>query len=135
MAAESGGAGLISSTVDYSLFLDALACGGVGKSGNRILKSETVEMMRTNQLIGQPLEDFHGLRKGYGYGLGVRTHMEPETSGSPSPIGEFGWDGAAGAFSLVDPENKLSLTYFQHMFSWDVSQQDRLKKALYQSLQ
>ncbi len=131
---ESGGAGLVSSTSDYALFLDALACGGVGKSGNRILKTETVEMMRSNQLKGQPLEDFQCLRKGYGYGLGVRTHIAPERSGSPSPVGEFGWDGAAGAFSLVDTENKLSLAYFQHMHSWEVSQQDRLKKALYQSL-
>ena len=29
-------------------------------------------------------------------------------------------DGAAGAFSLVDTKNKLSLTYFQHVHNWDV---------------
>ena len=128
---ESGGAGLVSSTADYSLFLDALANGGVGRSGCRILKEETVKMMGTNQLSGKSAEDFYKMRRGYGYGFGVRVHMDPEASGSFSPVGEFGWDGAAGAFSMVDPKNKLSLTYFQHIHSWDVKIQNELKNALY----
>ncbi|MBE6767409.1 MAG: beta-lactamase family protein [Ruminococcaceae bacterium] len=131
---QSGGAGLCSCTEDYALFLDALACGGVGKSGNRILKEETVRLMGTNQLSGQSLDDFHELRVGYGYGLGVRTHMEPEVSGSLSPVGEFGWDGAAGGFSMVDTENKLSLTYFQHSHSWSVEMQGKMRNALYACL-
>lgn len=47
---ESGGAGLTSCTEDYALFLDALACGGIGKNGNRILNSETIELMGINHL-------------------------------------------------------------------------------------
>ena len=131
---ESGGAGLVSSTADYALFLDALACGGVGKSGKRILSAETIELMRTNQLEGRALQDFDLSRPGYGYGLGVRTHLSPERSGSPSPVGEFGWGGAAGAFSLVDPENRLSLTYFQHLRGWDLNLDKLFREALYRSL-
>lgn len=131
---ESGGAGLISCTEDYALFLDALACGGVSKTGYRILNEETINLMKTNQLSGMQSEDFFELRKGYGYGLGVRTHIDKETSGSISPIGEFGWDGAAGAFSMVDTENKISLTYFQQILSWDVAIQNEIKNALYQDL-
>lgn len=132
---ESGGAGLISSTEDYALFLDALASGGVGKSGNRILNEETVKLMGgTNHLQGMQLEDFGVLRPGYGYGLGMRTHMNPEVSGSLSPVGEFGWDGAAGAFSLVDPENRISLTYFQQIHGWDVVIQSELRNALYECI-
>lgn len=132
---ESGGAGLISSTADYAVFMDALACGGIGKTGKRILSSDTVELMRCNQLTGKAFEDFELPRRGYGYGFGVRTHMCPEISGSPSPAGEFGWGGAAGAFSLADPENKLSLTYFQHMRGWDLNMGEILRNALYRSLQ
>lgn len=33
----------------------------------------------------------------------------------PDPIGEFGWDGAAGGFATVDPGNRVSLTYFQEV--------------------
>lgn len=128
---QSGGAGLTSCTQDYAVFLDALACGGMAKNGVQILFPETVRMMKTNQLSGQALEDFHVLRAGYGYGLGVRTHMDKTRSGSLSPIGEFGWDGAAGAFSMVDTDNKLSLTYFQHVHNWNLQIQTELRNALY----
>ncbi len=131
---ESGGAGLVSCTEDYALFLDALANGGVGKSGKRILSPSSVELMRTNHLKGKQLEDFDLLRKGYGYGLGVRTHLDPSRSGSISPIGEFGWDGAAGGFSMVDVKNKISLTYFQQMHNWDVGIQNKIRNALYSAL-
>lgn len=131
---ESGGAGLVSSASDYITFLDALANGGVAKNGTRILSAESVKLMGTNQLTGKPLEDFYTLRQGYGYGLGVRTHIDPETSGSLSPIGEFGWDGAAGAFSMVDPENKISLAYFQEVMGWDVTIQNEMRNALYKCL-
>lgn len=131
---QSGGAGLTSSADDYAIFLDALACGGVGKNGNRILKEETVKLMGTNHLTGMQSEDFFQLRPGYGYGFGVRTHIDKEKSGSLSPLGEFGWDGAAGAFSMVDPENKISLTYFQHVHGWDVAIQSEMRNALYEDL-
>ncbi len=128
---ESGGAGLTSCTEDYALFLDALACGGIGKSGNRILSSSTVELMGTDHLTGKRSEDFDNMRSGYGYGLGVRTHINKAKSGSLSPIGEFGWDGAAGGFSMVDTKNNISLTYFQHVHCWDLRIQTEMRNALY----
>lgn len=131
---ESGGAGLISCTEDYAVFLDALANGGVGKNGTRILSEASVKMMKTNHLTGQQSEDFEQLRKGYGYGLGVRTHINKARSGSLSPLGEFGWDGAAGCFSMVDTDNQLSLTYFQQIYGWDVRLQGELRNVLYSCL-
>ena len=131
---QGGGAGLVSTTEDYALFLDALACGGTGKNGNRILKEDTVKLMGTNHLSGKASEDFDKMRKGYGYGLGVRVHINPETSGKLSPAGEFGWDGAAGAFSLVDTKNKISVAYFQEMSGWDLKIQTLITNALYECL-
>lgn len=128
---QSGGAGLCSCTEDYALFLDALACGGVGKNGNRILSSATVELMGTNHMTGKQCDDFYMLRPGYGYGLGVRTHIDKTKSGSLSPIGEFGWDGAAGAMSMVDTKNKLSFAYFQHVHNWDLRIQTEMRNILY----
>lgn len=130
---ESGGAGLTSTTEDYATFLDALACGGVSKDGIRILNEETVKLMKTNHLKGKQCDDFYKLRPGYGYGLGVRTHVDQELSGSISPIGEFGWDGAAGAFSIVDTDNKLSFVYFQELHAWgDKNMQINMRNALYE---
>lgn len=129
---ESGGAGLTSTTADYAAFLDALACDGMSKTGYRLLQPSSVALMSQNHLTGQALEDFHALHEGYGYGFGVRTHMDKKESGSLSPLGEFGWDGAAGAFSLVDRENKLSVSYFQHVHETGYAFQRRLRNALYQ---
>ncbi len=131
---ESGGAGLCSCTEDYALFLDAMACGGIGKSGNRILAAETIKLMSTDHLSGQRSADFDAMRPGYSYGLGVRVHKDKAKSGSLSPIGEFGWDGAAGCFSMVDIENKISITYFQQIHSWDLRIQTGLRNALYSDL-
>ena len=131
---QSGGAGLVSTAEDYALFVDALACGGIGKNGKRILNESTVELMGTNHLTGKALEDFDRMRKGYGYGLGVRVHINDETSGKLSPVGEFGWDGAAGAFSLVDTKNKISIAYFQEMPGWDLEIQKLMTNALYSDL-
>lgn len=130
---QSGGAGLTSTTEDYALFLDAVACGGVGKTGNRILKEETIKLWGTNQLSGDAADDFDQMRRGYGYGLGVRVHIDPTRSGTTSPVGEFGWDGAAGAFSMVDRGNKISLTYFQNVLGRSPDQ-TAIRNALYKDL-
>ena len=131
---ESGGGGLTSDVEDYAMFLDTLACGGLAANGNRILSPYTVDLMRTNRLSGAPLADFSNARAGYGYGLGVRTHIDKVKSGSLSPLGEFGWDGAAGAFAMVDVDNKLSLTYFQHVIGWKLRIQSEMRNALYACL-
>lgn len=108
---DSGGAGLCGTADDYILLLDALACGGAGASGARILLPGTVRRMRENQLSGTPLRDFQLLNPEYGYGLGVRTRLE--RGGAKSPRGEFGWDGAAGAYALCDAAQGLSVFYLQ----------------------
>ena len=113
---ESGGAGLISTLNDYIKFVDALACGE-SKDGYRLLKPETVELMKSNQLNVKGLCTYRANthNKGYGYGMGVRTMMDQKIENALSPIGEFGWDGAAGAYCLIDTDNHLSIFYAQHV--------------------
>lgn len=113
---DSGGAGVISCASDYALLADALSCGGVGKSGERILGQESIDRIRTPQLCeaGKKAFNLPG-RPGYTYGLGVRVMVEPQYS--KSPAGEFGWDGAAGAFLMAIPERRLSMFYVQHVLS------------------
>ena len=96
------------------LFLDALANGGVGRTGARILTEASIDDMRTNRLTGASLIDFGATNKvGYGYGLGVRTLTD--AASSRSPLGEFGWDGAAGAWLMADPDHHLAAFYAQHV--------------------
>lgn len=131
---DSGGAGLVSTAEDCALLADALACGGVGASGKRILKEETVRLMATNRLTTEQryckrFREFHHL-KGYGYGLGVRVMLDVSESGGVGTVGEFGWDGAAGSVLLADPEKKISMFYAQHLLN-DDNHLEELRDALY----
>jgi CubicO group peptidase (beta-lactamase class C family) len=113
---ESGGGSLVCTLDDYARFADAMACGGMGAEGERILLPETVDLMRTEQLtslLDDPSFSCVG-GPGYGYALGVRT-MVDRSRGQPSPLGEFGWDGAAGSYILMDPANRLSVVFAQHL--------------------
>lgn len=114
---ESGGAGLISCVEDYGKFADALASGGISAKGVRILKEETVNLMKTNMLGPVQREDIAKKmgRVGYGYGCGVQILMEPEKCNAKAPVGVFGWDGAAGAFVMMDSVNHLAIVYAQHV--------------------
>jgi len=113
---ESGGGGLISTVDDYILFLDAMCNGGVSSDGYRLLSMESIDLMRTDQLHEDSKKDFAMFGKiGYSYGLGVRTLVDKEISGAKSPLGEFGWDGAAGAYAMIDVENHLAVFYAQHV--------------------
>ena len=116
---ESGGAGLYSTVNDYSLFADALACGGTGATGAQILKPETIDLMRSEQLGNYVMDPRFGCAAGpeYGYGLGVRTLIRKDT-GARSSLGEFGWDGAAGAYIMMDPTYDLSICFAMHVRGW-----------------
>lgn len=118
---ESGGAGLIGTVDAYSVVVDALCNGGVGVNGNRILTEESIRLMGTNYITGQMVRDFAGAtgKVGYGYGLGVRVLTDATTS--RSPLGEFGWDGAAGSYAMIDPMNHISIFYAQHVMSFNTA--------------
>ena len=115
---ESGGAGLMSNVQDYITFADALACGGRAPDGTQILSPEMMELWRANQLGPKARRSFdEWQRLGYSYGLGVRTRVDL-TKGGPGTIGEFGWDGAAGAFALIDPYRHVSAFFAMHVKSY-----------------
>ena len=133
---HGGGAGLISSVKDQILLADALANDGVGKNGNRILSKAGVELMSANHLSPSCLEDFRniGQVKGYGYGYGVRTNMDPAYGGNLSPVGEFGWDGARGSYFSCDPKNRVAFFYAEHMGGLHPVILPRLRNVVYSCL-
>ena len=133
---DSGGAGIITSVDEYALFINALANFGKALNGERILNPSTVELMRKNHL-NSDLMKYLGWSHlvGYGYGLGVRTMVNPVLAGSLSPVGEFGWGGAAGSTVLVDSDRKLGVFYAHHMLNpLESYYQPRLRNAIYESL-
>ena len=107
---DSGGAGLFSTVDDYIKLMTAIALGGTTKDGYHLLSRETVALMGKNFLCDDARKDFSTTRSaGYGWGLCGRAHVDPVVSLSRSSVGEFGWDGAAGAFTMMDPEKQVGL--------------------------
>ena len=114
---EAGGAALAGTAEAYSAVIEALANGGVGRSGGRILNEESVMLFTHSVLTGPALQDFRvGRFLEYSYGLGVRVKTEQILG--YSPVGEFGWDGAAGAYAVVDPFNHVSIFYVEHVLGF-----------------
>ncbi len=87
--------------------------------------------MRQNQFTDQREIDFLDTQVGYGYGLGVKVHIDKSKSLRPTPLGEFGWGGAAGATMLIDPVNHLSMFYVQHLLMSPVKPGARIINVLY----
>jgi len=116
---DSGGAGVITTVSDYSKFTTALANWGIGQTGERILKRETIELLRTPQHPHTHLYTYHPHPPllGYAYGLGVRVMEDIKLAKSTGRVGEFGWNGAAGSAVIIDPEINLSVFYAHHMIN------------------
>ena len=110
---ESGGAGLTMTVDDYVRFACAMTARGKSREGVRILAGRTVDLMCRNCLNEQQLQDMWQTpaRQGYGYGFGVRTMLSPAMSGSPTDMGEFGWGGAWGSYTLLDPDSGVTIVY------------------------
>ena len=129
---ESGGAGLYSTVDDYILFADALAMGGVGKNGERIISKYGIDLMRANALNDVQMKGFDFSHcKGYGYGYGVRCCINPHPYGNIAPVGEFGWDGAKLCYASVSPETRISMFHAEHMGGLHSLVVPRLRNLLY----
>lgn len=95
------------------LFLDTLTNYGLARNGKRIMRPETVSMIRNPMLSGIAQKDYqaeHGTNSVYA--MGVRTYI------APPGIGSFGWTGAAGAYSVADPERGLSFFFASHVINY-----------------
>ena len=89
---------------------------GEARNGVRLLKAETVAMMRENRLTpAQRQIPFLGMPMwmSLGFGLGVSTVLDPvahQWMGAGSK-GAFGWPGAFGTWWQADPEKDLIMIY------------------------
>jgi len=113
---DSAGAGIVGYAEDYVRLPGALANGGIWE-GKQIIKPQTIEEMRTPRLEGAARMDFARWynRPGYNYALGVRALVDPAAAKAEMPAGEFGWDGAAGAFVAASPETGIGICYAMHV--------------------
>jgi CubicO group peptidase (beta-lactamase class C family) len=112
---QSGSGGLISTAEDYLKFARLLLGRGEA-DGVRIVRPETVELMRANRLTPrQRTFPFLGQADWWatqGFGLGLATVLDAErhAGGAASP-GAFGWPGAFGTWWMADPMEEMVLIF------------------------
>jgi CubicO group peptidase (beta-lactamase class C family) len=114
----SGGGGLVSTNADYARFAQMLLNGGE-LEGARILKPETVKLMRTNALsdtIMNSSEPPFNTARGRGFGLDFAVVLDSAKAG-PQGEGTFSWGGAAGTWFWIDPKNDLFFLGMIHILN------------------
>ena len=103
----SGGGGLFSTAGDYFRFCQALLNGGQ-LDGARILKPETVKLMRADVLEPGVGVDLYGpVQQGVGFGMDFAVHRDPAISGLPHGLDTYWWGGAFGTWFWIDPANDV----------------------------
>lgn len=98
---KSGGGGLFSTAADYLRFCRMLLGEGT-LEGKRILKTETVRAMTSDQLASMGRS---ATIAGSGFGLGVAV-MQGRTAKGPNN-GSYWWGGLAGTGFWVDPVEEI----------------------------
>lgn len=115
---DGGGGGLKSTVEDYSLLLETLASGGISSSGYKLIDKKTIVLMTVETTNELSVKNNYTCVQGtdYGYGLGVRVRKIDTPWGLKQK--EFGWDGAAGSYAMIDPNTGVSVTVGMHVRNW-----------------
>ena len=123
----AGGAGLVSTTRDYTRLLQMLLNGGE-LNGVRILSPSTVELMTTNQtgtLYTQP---------GQGFGLGFSIIERLGADNTILPVGTWGWGSAYGGQYRVVPRDSVILIFEMNQVPNRTDIWPKLPNVIYQAL-
>src|ERR1700681_2814610 len=103
---ESGGGGLVSTTMDYARFSQMLLNGGT-LDGVRILGRKTLELMASDHLSPAVKIESPLMPPGHGFGLGFAVRTHTGIAPFPGSPGQFFWSGMAGTFFWIDPKEDL----------------------------
>ncbi len=110
-AMESGGGGLVSTTMDYARFSQMVVNKGQ-LDGVRILSPASVELMGTNVIPKSVLVSNNGtsvaqFNEAVGFGLDFQVVNDARKAGMLEGNGTMSWGGAAGTWFWIDPANDL----------------------------
>ena len=110
-AMESGGGGMVSTTLDYARFCQMILNKGV-LDGVRILAPSSVELMDTNVIPHNVLVNTNGtsvaqFNEAVGFGLDFQVVNDARKAGMNEGNNTMSWGGAAGTWFWIDPTDDL----------------------------
>ena len=103
----SGGGSLVSTVTDYMKVSEALRCGGLAQNGYRILSEKAAAMM-ARPLTPQGMEGMSFPNMQFGVLVNVRKDS------ASLPDGCYGWGGAYGTLTWIDPVNHANVVYMRN---------------------
>jgi CubicO group peptidase (beta-lactamase class C family) len=103
---ESGGGGLVSTTMDYARFCQMLLSGGT-LDGLRIIGRKTLELMASDHLDAGVKIQGTLTQPGHSFGLGFGVRTQRGIAPFMGSVGQFFWSGMGGTFFWIDPKEDL----------------------------
>jgi methyl acetate hydrolase len=112
-----GGGGLCGLPADYAAFIRMMLAGGKSKTGEAVLRPETVALMGQNHIapleagvikiamptLSHDVDFFPGQRQGWG--LSFLINLEPSAEGRSA--GSLSWGGLANTYFWTDPTARI----------------------------
>jgi CubicO group peptidase (beta-lactamase class C family) len=136
---ESGGGGLVSTVSDLARYGQMLLNGGT-LDGKTYLSGKTFAAMTTDHIgpgsgVARDYFYYPGDGFGFGYGFGVRTDPGNAVPPPPGSPGEIKWDGATGAYLVVDRAQDMFFVVLQNAPSGRLHVQVNVKKLIYDAFE
>lgn len=136
---ESGGGGLVTTVADLARFGQMLLNGG-RLDGKTYLSAKTFAAMTTDHIgpgsgVARNYFYFPGDGFGFGYGFGVRTDPGNAVPPPPGSPGEIKWDGATGAYLVVDHAQDMFFVVLENAPSGRLHVQVNVKKLIYDAFE
>ena len=127
----SGGAGYLSTAMDYAVFLQMMLNKGV-YNGKRILSRKSVELMSTDHLK----ESQYPWTAGTGFGLGFSVVNDLGLRGDLGSKGEYGWGAEHTTPNYLDrSKEELIVVYFTQLIpALNINDHGKLRTQVYQSI-
>jgi len=136
---ESGGGGLVTTIADFTRYGQMLLNGGA-LDGKTYLSPKTFAAMTTDHIgpgsgVQRNFFYFPGDGFGFGYGFGVRTDPGNAVPPPPGSPGEIKWDGATGAYLVVDRAQDMFFIVLENAPSARQHVQINVKKLVYDAFE
>jgi CubicO group peptidase (beta-lactamase class C family) len=131
---ESGGGGLVSTTMDYARFCQMLLNGGE-LDGARIIGRKTLDFMTSDHLDASVKIQGALTQPGHSFGLGFGVRTQPGIAPFSGSVGQYFWSGMGGTFFWIDPKEDLFAIFMSQAPGQRVYTRTLVRNLVYAALE